>query len=708
MFDRREDAYYERNGAGAVSRDRQSTLTQHLGDISLEYPYEDLVRATDKFSFGNQIGKGAAGTVYKGVLRGGSEVAVKVISNASSSKEFSNEVLLLSRLRHPNVVTLFGWGRNRDEKFLVYELLDGSDAGKRLDLCKRGSSPFPWDERVRLACDVACGLSHMVNSEPKVFHRDIKPANLLFDANGGGKVADFGLSSTTNAVGKAHLTVQDICGTPGYACPDYIRSLRVTEASEVFSFGVVLLELLINLPPALVGRGELVYPLFERVLPASAGADMRVLEALDHEAGWPRPLVDEFAELALSCSSMNVNRRPTFANVVKILRQLKAGAGSEQRSGRQNQRPLLQPEREGCREQRSPAWQPPVANPPAYFSAATSRQRQSDHIEKQQYASQPKHQQQYPPQQHQQQQLPVQFRDMQPRRSSSDGSELGEIVLEAVYSEGIDLSRLHVGLRAISFPVLSGRLCATVGRQQQPEFFERVVPNKDPTLRKLTANDLLVDDRPMTGLEAVTLKQGTRIGFVTFQDSAKDFMALHAVLRSKKTVDSEGRHPSATMFSTRNSSDTNGGVKPKSPGPKVHAVLECISYVDPKIGVQSRVIPLVVDEEKDIGRQHQLGFFELLLQSDPTHLSFISRSHCKVLLSRQVLSDEGVVDEAPSPVKLQVETLSQNPLMVDGKLLAKGKQCVIGEGGTLCFVTKKDGEDHDTTILEFMLRKARS
>merc|ERR550532_3745752 len=140
-----------------------------------------------------------------------------------------------------------GFARCGPQRFLVYELLAGGDVHRRLRRSNVEAVPFPWSQRVSAAFDAACGLSHLHHATPKVFHRDIKSANILLDRNGTAKMADFGLACLSHA--KAHR-VQSAAGTVGYACPLYARRRVVTEGSEVYSFGIVLLELLTASPPA--------------------------------------------------------------------------------------------------------------------------------------------------------------------------------------------------------------------------------------------------------------------------------------------------------------------------------------------------------------------------------------------------------------------------------------------------------------------------
>jgi len=315
-----------------LSDDERRTQNQ-LGEVALEYAYQDLHDATSGFSM--QLGKGATGSVYKGGLRGGTQIAVKVIANCGpEAGTFEDEVRMLSRFRHPNLVTLFGWGAHKMDKFIVYELLDGGDVSMRLDKVRHGKAPFPWHQRLRIAMDAASGLSHMTNSSPKAFHRDVKPANILLDQNGTAKMADFGLAGTLKEMGKMHLTVQNISGTPGYACPFYIQSGKVSEQSEVYSFGTVLMEMIVNQPPALAGpTGEICYPLLQAVQPAASGAEERVAAILDPTAAWPKAIADSFSSLALTCVSMSPEARPNFEHVVTVLRQISSSAGNNAAGG---------------------------------------------------------------------------------------------------------------------------------------------------------------------------------------------------------------------------------------------------------------------------------------------------------------------------------------------------------------------------------------
>jgi len=301
----------------------------HLTDIALEYPLKELAAATGNFGPKHRLGEGAAGAVFRGTLRGGTEVAVKVLNDMGGLEGFEDEVRVLSRFRHPNVVTLLGWAQHESKKYLVYELLPCGDLQGRLVKSREGKAQFSWQQRLHVALGTASGLSHMMNSKPMAFHRDIKPANILLDTDGSAKIADFGLAGVVHQEGVRHMMVQNISGTPGYVCPTYALSGRVTEASEVYAFGTVLLELLLNQPPALQGpEGDLMFPLLQVVQPAAPGAHARLMAALDPTAAWPAAFAEELADLALTCVDLVPERRPNFETCVRVLRQLRGATGA--------------------------------------------------------------------------------------------------------------------------------------------------------------------------------------------------------------------------------------------------------------------------------------------------------------------------------------------------------------------------------------------
>mmetsp|Transcript_18417 Transcript_18417/g.36119 ORF Transcript_18417/g.36119 Transcript_18417/m.36119 type:complete len:582 (+) Transcript_18417:75-1820(+) len=283
-----------------------------LNRISQEFSFEDIAEATDHFSAPSRLGVGTYGSVHRGTLKDGSEVAVKALSKPNEAG-FREEVEVLSRFRHPNLVILMGFARHHEERYLVYELLPGGDVCSRL----QEDPSFTWRSRLSVALDAALGLSHLHGSRPQVFHRDIKTQNILMDRNGTGKMADFGLALLAQP-NCGSLTVENASGTIGYADPLYIRTGTVTEGSEVYSFGMVLLEVLTGRPPALQHLDGRIEYQFTHI----RGEVSRVLDTLDPQGQWPQMAATILGLLALRCIHHLEAVRPAFAKIVTELRSM--------------------------------------------------------------------------------------------------------------------------------------------------------------------------------------------------------------------------------------------------------------------------------------------------------------------------------------------------------------------------------------------------
>lgn len=281
-----------------------------LNRISQEFLYEDLASATSNFSASCRLGEGTYGTVFRGTLRDGTEVAIKLLSSPKEGG-FREEVEVLSKFRHPNLVILMGFARNGRERYLVYELLPGGDVNHRLN----NDAGFTWRQRLNVILDAALGLSHLHGSRPQVFHRDVKTQNILMDRNGTGKVADFGLACLAQP-NQDRMQVSQTSGTIGYADPLYIRTGVVTEKSEVYSLGMVLLEVLTGRPPALQHPSGRIEYQFEHL-----NGELRKLFAMvDRRGQWPEIMIQRVGQLALQCTCAEEAFRPTFVEIVTQLR----------------------------------------------------------------------------------------------------------------------------------------------------------------------------------------------------------------------------------------------------------------------------------------------------------------------------------------------------------------------------------------------------
>ncbi|KAL1366545.1 putative receptor-like protein kinase At4g00960 [Arachis ipaensis] len=225
-------------------RSNEAEIKQMAAQEQKVFSYETLVAATKNFSALNKLGEGGFGPVYKGKLSDGREVAVKKLSHTSNQgkKEFMNEAKLLARVQHRNVVNLLGYCAHGGEKLLVYEYVPHESLDKLLfKVHKRGE--LDWKRRLGIITGVAKGLLYLhEDCHHCIIHRDIKASNILLDDKWQPKIADFGM---------ARLFPEDqsqvntrVAGTNGYMAPEYVMHGQLSAKADVFSYGVLVLELI--------------------------------------------------------------------------------------------------------------------------------------------------------------------------------------------------------------------------------------------------------------------------------------------------------------------------------------------------------------------------------------------------------------------------------------------------------------------------------
>ncbi|XP_024968334.1 probable receptor-like protein kinase At1g49730 [Cynara cardunculus var. scolymus] len=209
----------------------------------MKFSYREVKKATNNFS--TLIGQGGFGTVYKAQFSDGSTLAVKRMDKVSEQavEEFCREIELLARLHHRHLVALKGFCIKKHERFLMYEYM--ANGSLKDHLHTPGIAPLSWQTRIQIAIDVANALEYLhFYCDPPLCHRDIKSSNILLDENFIAKVADFGLAYASKDGSICFEPVNtEIRGTPGHMDPEYVVSQELTEKSDIYSYGVVLLEL---------------------------------------------------------------------------------------------------------------------------------------------------------------------------------------------------------------------------------------------------------------------------------------------------------------------------------------------------------------------------------------------------------------------------------------------------------------------------------
>ncbi|XP_076884793.1 cysteine-rich receptor-like protein kinase 2 [Bidens hawaiensis] len=217
-------------------------LAKILTDSSLNFKYSTIEKATNSWNDSNKLGQGGFGTVYKGVLPDGREIAVKRLffNNKFRAADFYNEVNIVSSFEHKNLVRLLGCSCSGPESFLVYEYLPNMSLNRFIFDAIKGKE-LNWEKRFVIILGTTEGLVYLhENNKTRIIHRDIKAANILLDSRLRAKIADFGLARSFQE-DKSHISTA-VAGTLGHMAPEYLALGQLTEKADVYSYGVLLLE----------------------------------------------------------------------------------------------------------------------------------------------------------------------------------------------------------------------------------------------------------------------------------------------------------------------------------------------------------------------------------------------------------------------------------------------------------------------------------
>ncbi|KAF2282599.1 hypothetical protein GH714_043228 [Hevea brasiliensis] len=296
---------------------KEAEELRHIPQFS-EFSFSEIEEATQNFNPSLKIGEGGYGNIYKGLL-GHRQVAIKVLSSHSSQgpAEYQQEVGVLSKMRHRNLITLIG--ACPETWTLIYEYLPNGSLEDRLN-CRDNSPPLSWQTRIRIATELCSVLIFLHTSKPHcIVHADLKPANILLDANFVSKLSDFGISHQLSQNEGSSICWRTVPkGTIPYMDPEFLTSGELTPKSDVYSFGIILLRLLTGRPA---------FGITKEVQYALDKGNLKIL--LDPLAGdWPFVQAEQLVHLALRCCDMNRKSRPDLASEVgRVLESMRASCG---------------------------------------------------------------------------------------------------------------------------------------------------------------------------------------------------------------------------------------------------------------------------------------------------------------------------------------------------------------------------------------------
>ncbi|CDY53185.1 BnaA06g40640D [Brassica napus] len=296
--------------------------------------FADLLQATNGFHNDTMIGSGGFGDVYKAVLKDGSAVAIKKLIHVSGQgdREFMAEMETIGKIKHRNLVPLLGYCKVGEERLLVYEFMKYGSLEDVLHDPKKAGVKLTWSMRRKIAIGAARGLAFLHHTcIPHIIHRDMKSSNVLLDENLEARVSDFGMARLMSAM-DTHLSVSTLAGTPGYVPPEYYQSFRCSRKGDVYSYGVVLLELLTGKRPTDspdFGDNNLVGWVKQH-------AKLRIRDVFDPELLKEDPALEiellQHLKVAVACLEDRAWKRPTILQVMAKLKEIQAGSGIDSQS----------------------------------------------------------------------------------------------------------------------------------------------------------------------------------------------------------------------------------------------------------------------------------------------------------------------------------------------------------------------------------------
>lgn len=284
-------------------------------EISLRsFSYEQLVSATENFK--EEIGRGGSGRVFKGYINGGKEIAVKKLIKLveEGEMEFRNEMKIIGRTHHKNLVHLVGFCSEGSNRLLVYEFMKNGSLG---DLLFKSEERVNWSERRRIALEIANGLHYLHDEcETRIIHCDIKPQNILMDESRTAKISDFGLSKLLKPDQTRTYTMAR--GTRGYAAPEwYNNNAPITSKADVYSFGVMLLEIICCRKKVDASLRDEEVVLVDWVYQCYRAGELQLLKSEELDASMEE--FEKMVKIGLWCVEPELSLRPAMKQVISMM-----------------------------------------------------------------------------------------------------------------------------------------------------------------------------------------------------------------------------------------------------------------------------------------------------------------------------------------------------------------------------------------------------
>ncbi|XP_011623105.1 probable serine/threonine-protein kinase PBL3 isoform X1 [Amborella trichopoda] len=291
----------------------------------LQFTYDQLKRATVDFDSKNFLGQGGFGSVYKGWING-QPIAVKNLSVylAMGEEQWHNELDFLSRLHHKNLIRLIGYCSEGHKMLLVYEFMSNGSLHDHLFKIQLGT--LPWNIRLKIALGAARGLNYMHEPTKNIVFRDFKSANILLDGNFNAKLSDFGWARDGPASDRTHVSTRAI-GTLGYAAPEYHLNGHLSHRCDVYSFGVMLLELLTGQLAHVAERKETYLVEWTK---SELKRNKKLNRIMDPRLKdkFPEKEAYRLATVAIHCVHEEPDKRPTMEIVVIALEEIVLPSGN--------------------------------------------------------------------------------------------------------------------------------------------------------------------------------------------------------------------------------------------------------------------------------------------------------------------------------------------------------------------------------------------